>query len=99
MGFMGKAGLPACGSADATSAHYTHRASALHESWNMNEPGYYPLVQEWHLHLDGASIVEEPHNQCCERPSSDQCNSCQGLSVMEPKVSQPRTNEAVLQVT
>jgi hypothetical protein len=88
------------GAADLASGYYQFRASALHEAWCMDDPGYYPRRQVWTMLYEasqGQRIDEQPRNDCCDH-SQDPCVPCTGGDVMVPDVLRNEAGVAALAV-
>jgi len=88
------------GAADLALQYYQLRASALHEAWCMDDPGYYPRRQVWTMLYEasqGQRVDEQPWNSCCDH-SQDPCVPCAGGDVMRPDVLRNEAGVAALAV-
>lgn len=105
--FMGKApGVAAeygtSGAAALAQQYYQFRASAMHEAWCMDDPGYYPRSPTvWAITYQasrGQLIDERAWSQCCDR-SRGACDRCARGDVMSAKVLRNEAGVAALAVS
>jgi hypothetical protein len=84
---------------DLAPQYYQFRASALHEAWCMDDPGYFPQSQAWKIFYEasqGQRIDEQPWNSCCDH-SQDPCVPCDQCC-MRPEVLLNEAGVAALEV-